>query len=395
MTARTASPQSTSFPTTAELTASLRRLSEVDGGELPVLSVYLDMRAHATGQAPGRRAGLVVLRDRLREIERTHWPRGADYDSFKADEERIRRFLDDEFDEAAHGLAIFACSGIGLWEAIHVGVPFHDSVSAGPLPDLFQLARLIDTHEAAVVAVVDSNTARLFVTRTGRLEEVPGPDEDSVSFRKRSLGGWSEQRYQRHIDKHIAQFAKEAAAAIEDLVAREGARRLVLAGDEVAITPLDGEMSKALKDNLDEIVRVDMRTSRDELDDQIRHALERAEADSGRSVADRLIGAVRGGGLGVTGVEATRQALEAGAVEVLVLTELPGAAPDETDYHDARDLGEQAEDMAEHEPGVLDLEIRNELVRLAAATSAEVEVVADHEGLVRVGGVGALLRYRA
>ena len=383
------------FPTTDQLSDTLRRLAEVDAGDLPVLSIYLDMRPQATGQSPGRRAGLVVLRDRLREIERTYWPRGADYDSFKADEQRIEAYLNEDFEREAAGLALFACSGTGLWEAVQAGVPFHDSVAAGPRPDLFQLARLIDEHETAVVALVDTNTARLFVTRTGRLDEAEALDEDSVSFQKRSLGGWAEQRYQRHIDKHIAQFAKEAAAAIEDLVAREGARRLVLAGDEVAITPLDGEMSKALKDNLDEIVRVDMRTSRDELDDQIRHALERAEADSGRSVADRLIGAVRGGGLGVTGVEATRQALEAGAVEVLVLTELPGAAPDETDYHDARDLGEQAEDMAEHEPGVLDLEIRNELVRLAAATSAEVEVVADHEGLVRVGGVGALLRYRA
>jgi len=382
------------FPTTDQLSDTLRRLAEVDAGDLPVLSIYLDMRPQATGQSPGRRAGLVVLRDRLREIERTYWPRGADYDSFKADEQRIEAYLNEDFEREAAGLALFACSGTGLWEAVQAGVPFHDSVAAGPRPDLFQLARLIDEHETAVVALVDTNTARLFVTRTGRLDEAEALDEDSVSFQKRSLGGWSEQRYQRHIDKHIADFARDSAAAIEELVQREGARRLVLAGDEVAITPLTEALSQSVQQKVGEILRVDMRASPDELATDVREALAIAEAASGRSVADQLIGAVRSGGLGVSGIEATRRMLEAGAADVLVLAELPGMAPEESDHQDARDIGEQVEGMAELEPGLLDLEVRNELVRLAAATSAEVEVVADHEGLAKLGGVGALLRYR-
>jgi hypothetical protein len=380
------------FPSTSELNDVLRRLSEIDAPDLPVLSVYLDMRPQATGQSPGRRAGLTVLRDRLREIERTYWPRGADFDSFKADEQRIREYLDEDFDRAAAGVALFACSGVNLWQAVPAGVPFHDSVSAGPRPDLFQLARLIDEHETAVVALVDSNTARLFVTRTGRLEEAEQLDEDSVSFQKRSLGGWSEQRYQRHIDKHIADFARDSAAAIEELVGREDARRLVLAGDEVAITPLVEALSQAVAQKVGDILRIDMRAAADELDEAVREALAQAEAESGRSVADQLVAGVRSGGLAVSGLEATKRALEAGAAEVLVIAGLPGATPEDSGYQDARDIGEQ--DLGELEPGVLDLDTRNELVRLAATTAAEVEVVAAHGGLAKLGGVGALLRYR-
>ncbi|CAN5574359.1 Vms1/Ankzf1 family peptidyl-tRNA hydrolase [soil metagenome] len=380
------------FPSTSELNDALRRLSEIDAPDLPVLSVYLDMRPQATGQSPGRRAGLTVLRNRLREIERTYWPRGADYDSFQADEQRIREYLDEDFDRAAAGVAVFACSGVNLWQTVQAGVPFHDSVSAGPRPDLFQLARLIDEHETAVVALVDSNTARLFVTRTGRLEEAEQLDEDSVSFQKRSLGGWSEQRYQRHIDKHIADFARDSAAAIEELLRREDARRLVLAGDEVAITPLSEALSQAVEQKVGEILRVDMRAAADELDEAVREALVSAEAESGRSVADQLVAGVRSGGLAVSGVEATKRALEAGAAEVVVIAGLPGATPEDSGYQDARDIGGQ--DMRELEPGGLDLDARNELVRLAAATAAEVEVVAGHLGLEKLGGVGALLRYR-
>ncbi len=52
---------------------------------------------------------------------------------------------------------------------------FENQVTVAPQPDLFQLARLVDEHETAVVAVVDSNTSRVFVTRRGILREVGGP----------------------------------------------------------------------------------------------------------------------------------------------------------------------------------------------------------------------------
>jgi peptide chain release factor subunit 1 len=372
----------------------LRRLAEVEPSELPVLSVYLDIRPQATGNSPGRRAGLTILRDRLREIESTYWPRGDDFDSFTADRERIDAFIDTEADPAAQGLAIFACHGSGLWEVIEAGVPFRDSVSAGPLPDLFQLARLLDQEETAVVAVVDSSTARLFVTRAGLFEEVEGPDEPSVSFRKRSMGGWSQARYQRHIDKHRIDFAREAATEVEALVEREGARRLVLAGDEVAITPLMDHLSPSVKELVQEVARIDIKASSSDVIDEVRPVLERIEAEDGISVADRLIEAVRAGGLGVTGVEATRQALEIGAVDTLVLLALPGRPPVPGDAQDARDLAQRGDVEDEAESSDLDLDARNELVRMAALTSAEVEVVDEHQALEHVGGVGALLRYQ-
>lgn len=169
----------------------LRRLAEVEAGGLPVLSVYLDLRPRATAENPGLRSGMVVLKDRLREIEKTFLRRGADLDSFRDDAERIRRYVDESVAPATHGLALFACAGRDLFEAVEAGVPFENRVSAGPAPDLFPLARLLDEQETTVVAVVDSNTSRLFVTRAGRLEERSGADEDSKYSRKRSMGGWS------------------------------------------------------------------------------------------------------------------------------------------------------------------------------------------------------------
>ena len=73
----------------ADMQVLLRRLAELEPGDLPVLSVYLDMRLHATGENPATRSGLVVLKDRLGEIEKTFLPRGDDLESLRADAARI------------------------------------------------------------------------------------------------------------------------------------------------------------------------------------------------------------------------------------------------------------------------------------------------------------------
>ena len=75
---------------------------------------------------------------------------------------------------------------------------------------------------------------------------------------------------------------------------------------------------------------------------------------------------MRSGGLGVDGLERTRAALEHGQVDVLLLDE--DAPLSDTN--------------------------RNELIRLAAGTGADVEVVRGHAVLSELGGVGALLRYQ-
>ncbi len=345
----------------------LRRLADIESDDLPVLSIYIDMRPQETGARPALRSGLVILKDRLREIEKTFPPRGDDLDSFKADAVRVERYLEEEWSLAAQGLAVFACSGRELFETVEAGVSFENQVSVGPAPDLYQLARLLDEQETALVAVVDTNTARIFATRAGIMEELGGPDDDPAQYGKRSMGGWSQARYQRHIDETRADFAREAAAEIELLVDSEGAGRVVLAGDQVAVPLLRNALSARVTAMVDDhTLRLDIKTPLDQVGDESEPLLARAEADDARSVADRLLDAVRGNGLGVAGPEATRRALENGQVDELLIDPV----------------------------AVLDEDVRAEFVRQAVLTGARVEVVEDHTGFRRLGGVGALLRYR-
>lgn len=345
----------------------LRRLAQFESEDAPVLSVYLDVRPEATGEKPQTRAGLVVLKDRLREIRKTFLPRGRDLDSFEADAKRIRAFARHEMEPSTKGLAIFACAAAGLFETVEVGVPFENQVTVGPKLDLYQLARLLDTYETSIVALVDTNTARLFVCRHGTLDEVGGPDDDAIHYQKRSTGGWSQLRYQRHIDKHRRDFASEVASEIQELSDREEAPHVILAGDEVAITHLQSQLSPRVSGRVRSVLRLDIRAARDDVAREVSLILQDLEEESGISTVEELVAEVRRGGLGVAGLAKTLRSLKAGQVDILVID---GAAP-------------------------ISADARAELVRRAVATGANVEIVDGNPALLQLGGIGARLRYRA
>ena len=346
----------------------LRQLAAFEPDNALVLSVYLDMRPHTTGENPALRTGQTVLKDRFRQIEKTLLPRGAALDNFRIDANRVRRYLDEHAAPWLQGIAIFACNNHQLFEVIETGVPFENQVVLEPVPDLFQLARLVDEQETAVVALVDTNTTRLFVTRSGFLEEVAGPDDDPFGYSRLNTGMLNHKQYQRHVQNQREAFAREAATALEELVNQEGARRVILAGDAVAIPLLHQAISPQLEPLIhEEILRLDIRTPRHEVLREIAPILEAEEQESSHTRADQLVEAIREQGLGEIGPQETRDALEQGAVDVLILAE---EAP-------------------------LDEQERNDLVRLAILTSAEVDMVKGHELLQQMGGVGALLRYRA
>jgi peptide chain release factor subunit 1 len=253
-----------------------------------------------------------------------------------------------------------------LWEAIGSQVEFDTQVAAGPTADLFQLARLLDDAVSAVIAVVDTSTCRLFVTRRGGIAERSGPDEPSDEHKRHDQGGWSQARYQRHIDTQDQRFAQEAAAAIDRLVVREKPAHVIIAGDERAISVLDAELPERVRPLVEHVARIDMRAAPDDVREEVRPILSALEEADGQDAADRAIAGHRARDLGVVGINAVMAALEAGQVDELVIDETAGT----------------------------DEELRAELIRQASLTDAHVEIVRDHEGLRRHEGVAATLRYR-
>jgi hypothetical protein len=344
----------------------LRRLAEREPTDLPLLTAYLDLRPPADAQEPRARAARVVMGNAIRAIEATLPGHGRERDSFAEDARRLEELVDAaETADGERGIAAFGCSGEGLFESLRTWSPWDQRVEVGPLPILTPLARFVD-HEPALLALADTNSLRLFAVQPGRLDELPAIDDEPDDYRRTEVGGWSQARYQRHVDDHRAEFARRAAAVIERAVHSEGARRLYLAGDEVAIPRLRDALATDVAERVRDVVRLEVRAGREEIEARAIAAVARDEEEDAREAADRLVDAVQGNALGAGGREATRLALEMG--EGLELF-LDGSAVPEADVE--------------------------ELIRLAARTDARITFVSDHDGLRDMEGVGALLRFRA
>jgi peptide chain release factor subunit 1 len=344
----------------------LRRLADLPPStDVPFLSIYLDMRPEATGERPGLRSGEIVLKDRLREIRRTYLPRGAGLDSFDADAARINSWIDDDMSRSTEGVAIFACHALGIWEVEEAGVPFENQVTAADAPDLYQLARLEDEFETTLAAVVDTNTARIFIYRHGILSERSGIDDDPVHYQKRQIGGWTQAKYQRHIDNHRRDFTREIGQVITDVADREQANHIVLAGDPPSITPLMDQMARESTEKVRDIVSLDLRANRNEVLAAIEPVMREVEAQSGADAVDRVVAEVRRGRLAATGAEDVGRALDFGQVDELLI-----------------------DDTIELDEG-----LRADLVRRALATDATIETVSASSPLLALGGIAALLRY--
>ena len=77
---------------------------------------------------------------------------------------------------------------------------------------------------------------------------------EGVKTRRTSQGGWSQARYQRHIENYHLQHVKEVVETLEKIVTREGLDHIVIAGDQVVIPLLREQMPKALAEKVvDEI----------------------------------------------------------------------------------------------------------------------------------------------
>jgi peptide chain release factor subunit 1 len=180
------------------------------------------------------------------------------------------------------------------------------------------------------------------------------------------VGGWSQARYQRHIDNHRREFTAEIGRTIAETAEREGATRIVLAGDPPSITPLVEQMPRQALEKVRDVVKLDLRATRNEVLAEVEPVLREAEARSGESAVERLVAEVRKGRLAATGAPDVERALDKGQVDELLID-------------DTADIGGP---------------LRATLTRKALTTGATIETVTDSSPLLALGGVGAVLRYR-
>lgn len=374
------------------LTDTLDKLAAFDPAPFPVLSLYLNTQANQHG----RDSFAPFVRKEFRARARTYPARSIERESFERDAERITQYLQSELRPSANGLAIFACAGADdFFEAVQLDAPIRGhSLHIGPRPHLYPLARLTDQYRPYAALVADTNAARLFVFGFGRRldqQEVSG-----VKTTHSSQGGWSQSRYQRHIDNYRHQHAKEVVDALERVVRDDQVEHIILAGDEVILPLLREHFTPLINERVIDVLRLDITTPENEVLAATLEAMRQHDAKTDAEKVDRMLGEYRGGGLAVVGGDDVLKALTVGQVDELLLSATLDTVPrnDTTEEAGGADPGTSPGGQAgevQVAGGTLPVD---DLVTLARQTSARITFIEDPALLADVGGVGALLRFR-
>jgi peptide chain release factor subunit 1 len=378
----------------------LERLAAFEPAPYPVVSLYLNTQPGQTGRDQFQ----TFIRKELPARARTYPAGSPESESLEKDLERIARFLDNELDPAANGAAIFACSAGELFEAVQLPAAIEQHwLYIGDRPHLYPLARVESQYPRYAALLADTNTARILVFATG--EVVSEAEVRGTKTRRNAQGGWSQARFQRHVENFHVQHVKEVVEALEKIVLREGIPEIIVSGDEVVMPLLREQMPKHLTEKIVDQVRIETNAPLHEVVAASLEAMKRVHSQTEREKVDAAVNAYRAGGLGVVGPAATLDALVKGQVDELLITtrvaELEpagsggasrGAASIQATLPEAAVPATAAGEAAQG--GATAVRLADELVNRATQTSARITFVEDPALLAEFGGVAALLRFR-
>jgi peptide subunit release factor 1 (eRF1) len=381
----------TTAPLASSIDEHLERLLAFEPGTLPVISLYLNTQADDRGRDNYEQ----FLRKELSGRAKT-WPSGSpERQSFEADAQRIGKYLADELKPSANGVALFACSGAALFEAVQLNAPVDEHrLYVYNQPHLYHLAWLDDAYPRYAALLTDANSARIFVFGLGETvgtEQVKGKKVQRVK-----VGGWSQARYQRRVQNAHQSHAKEVIDALDRIVREDKIRDVILAGDPQIMSRLQAEMPKHLADKVVDVLKLDLKASDQEVFEATLGRMREEDAKTDAGKVERLFREYRARGLACVGAQDTLEALANGQVDELLISgalEQSHAGEQAVDAVLAPEVPDSTGGTDSDEPRQVLLP--DLLVTKARQTDARISFIEDPALLAEVEGVGAFLRWRA
>jgi peptide chain release factor subunit 1 len=371
----------------------LRDLAGFQAQKGCAISLYLNLdpaTAPTAGDAHTRLNSLLdqaAKADGANRRELSHDQRQGLRDDFA----RIRTYFANEFSrDGAHGLAVF-CAGLdNIWRPLALTESVGDDVKVGRQLYLAPLVPLVGRGEGALVVVVGRERGEVYRLRAGKLEEVVDHHDDQP--RRHDQGGWSQARYQRHVDKLAEDHLRTVADDLDRLVRRLRGPRVVVVAAEDTRAEFADLLSPEVKNAIIGWAQAQAHASPSELlahaapvleawrDQREREAIERWREEAGRN------------GRATAGWKATLEAASDGRVDLLLFQERA-----ERPAYQCPACGRVAAEPGkcpldgttlEKEGAGLDLAVHQTLVH-----GGTVWAVRHHQDLEPVEGIGALLRY--
>lgn len=337
---------------TKELKEMVRSLAMVNETNDPFVSCYINMKDPDWENT--LEANYQKIRRSLSSDKKT---------SFEQSYLQIKNYLKNEILENTEGVALFSRSGEDpYFKTLQFLVPLENFLSADTLPSIYHLVEMKDTYHRFVIVLSNKNSVRILEVNLGKVTEAIWTEKPEL---KERIGReWTKMHYQNHRKDRNKKHYKEKIKILNQLMSQGGYKHLIIAGQIEAANAFKRQLPKNLSKMLIELVNI---SDKDELSTIVPKTLDYfidKEKEESISSVENLKETVIKGGLAVCGPEASLKALKNGQVDKLIISQ-----------------------------EIKDKSMREELIKLASLYDCQIETVSKNKELMKIGGVGCLLRY--
>jgi peptide subunit release factor 1 (eRF1) len=318
-------------------------------------------------------------------------------DGVAHDLERVQQYLRTPDNlPPTQGLAIFACGGIGLFEAVPLPVVYRSRLAVDATPLIRELASVEDEFGRLLTVVLDRTGARFFEVTAFATGELPGLRANSTRG-KRFHGdqdgpGWGEHTYNNRIREEKQRHYEAIARELFALDRRHPAHGIVLAGPGPEAGAVEPFLHSYLVERLIGTARLNPKDATPAAVHAttlaVREGYERA---SERALVHEMLEGV-GTGWGINGLKPTLHALSRGQVRSL-LVNVDASEPGFRCGDSGRLALSERECRGEGEP-IAVLDVVDDAIEEALRQGVDVNVVYEPEARDAIDSLGALLRFR-
>ena len=357
------------------------------------ISLYLDLDPGVTPTAADLTTRVNALID---EVERSKAARRPELDreqkeGLRKDVQRLRDFFEQDFERGgAQGFAVFCASLDNLWQPLPLSSRVPDVVKVGSALYLAPLVSLVGRGEGALVVFVGRERGDLYRLRAGKLEELVEHFDETPG--RHDQGGWSQARFQRHIDKLVQDHLKEVAELVDRQLRRLRRPRVIVVSTEETRPDFESALSTEAKKAVIGWTTAEAHATATELLGEVEPLLESWRGERETEAVERWREEAGRDGRAASGWGQTLEAASDGRVDLLLFQdgidrpawECPACGRVGAEGGTCPLDGTAMEERGEG----LDLAVRQTL-----AHGGTVWALRQRQDLAPVEGIGALLRF--
>jgi len=377
--------------------ALLERLTRVQPDHYRVVSCYLKLEPRDRS----RGKYLIKMKNRVKAAVQELPRLGLDREvaeQVARDLDRVQQFLRTPGNlPSAQGVAIFACEGIELFEAVPLPVVYRSRLAIDGTPLVRELASVEDEFGRLLTVVLDRASARFFQVTAYDTRELPGLRSESTRGKRfhgdqDGSGGWGEHTYNNRIRQEKQRHYEAIARELFAIDRRQPFHGIVLAGPGPEAGAVKPFLHSYLLERLIGVARLNPKdVSLNSVHETTLAAREQYERASERAQVRQMLEAV-GSGWAVNGLTPTLRALSRGQVRSL-LVDADASGPGFRCGDSGRLALSERECREEGEP-VPVLDVVDDAIEEALRQGVDVNVVYEPEARASIEGLAGLLRFR-